>query len=78
MTKSTTVAPRPQSDPEGTDAPNGVVASFRYAFSSLTRLRKEVLAGLAVALALINSVSQLGNVGGSCVLPGFFQWQYQD
>lgn len=34
-------------------APTGVVESFRYAFSSSTRLRKEVLAGLTVALALI-------------------------
>ena len=34
-------------------APTGVVESFRYAFSSPTRLRKEVLAGLTVALALI-------------------------
>ncbi|AGF71624.1 SulP family inorganic anion transporter [Corynebacterium halotolerans] len=38
---------------DGTDAPTGVIASFRYAFSSPTRFRKEVLAGLAVALALI-------------------------
>jgi len=38
---------------EGLDAPTGVVASFRYAFASPTRLRKEVLAGLVVALALI-------------------------
>ena len=34
-------------------APTGVVESFRYAFSSPTRLRKEVLAGLTVGLALI-------------------------
>ena len=34
-------------------APTGVAESFRYAFSSPTRLRKEVLAGLTVALALI-------------------------
>lgn len=34
-------------------APTGVVESFRYAFSSHTRLRKEVLAGLTVGLALI-------------------------
>ncbi|UBI09432.1 SulP family inorganic anion transporter [Corynebacterium coyleae] len=35
------------------DAPTDVVGSFRYAFSSGTRLRREVLAGLTVALALI-------------------------
>ena len=34
-------------------APTGVVASFRHAFSSPTRLRTEVLGGLVVALALI-------------------------
>lgn len=35
------------------EAPTGVLASFRYAVSSLTRLRTEVLAGLVVGLALI-------------------------
>ncbi|ALC05836.1 hypothetical protein CDES_07115 [Corynebacterium deserti GIMN1.010] len=34
-------------------APTGVVASFRYAFSSPARFKTEVLAGLVVALALI-------------------------
>lgn len=34
-------------------APTGVVESFRYAFSSPTQLRREILAGLTVALALI-------------------------
>ena len=34
-------------------APTGVIASFRYAFSSPARLRTEVLGGLVVALALI-------------------------
>ena len=34
-------------------APVGVLASFKYAFSSPRRLRTEVLAGLVVALALI-------------------------
>ena len=34
-------------------APTGVVESFRCAFSSAARLRREVLAGLTVALALI-------------------------
>ena len=38
-------------------APTGVVESFRYAFSSPTRLRKEVLAGLTVALALIPAMA---------------------
>ena len=37
-------------------APTGVIASFRYAFSSPARLRKEVFGGLAVALALIPEV----------------------
>lgn len=35
------------------NAPNGVLASFRFAFSSARRLRIEVLAGLVVAMALI-------------------------
>ena len=34
-------------------APSGVIASFRYAFSSPARLRTEVFAGMTVALALI-------------------------
>ena len=41
------------SHPVTDTAPTGVVASFRYAFSSLPRLRTEVLGGLVVALALI-------------------------
>ena len=36
-----------------TPAPTGLVESFRYAFSSAARLRREILAGLTVALALI-------------------------
>ena len=39
--------------PHEPPAPTGVVESFRYAFSSPTQLRREVLAGLTVALALI-------------------------
>ncbi|MGP6174165.1 SulP family inorganic anion transporter [Corynebacterium sp. A21] len=39
--------------PDGSDAPTGVLASFRYAFTSWSRLRTEVLGGLVVALALI-------------------------
>lgn len=34
-------------------APTGVIGSFRFAFSSVSRLRIEVLGGLVVALALI-------------------------
>ncbi|GAB3703648.1 SulP family inorganic anion transporter [Corynebacterium nasicanis] len=41
------------SHPVAVAAPTGVVASFRYAFSSPARLRTEVLGGLVVALALI-------------------------
>ena len=44
--------PAPTAAP-GQAAPTGVAASFRYAFSSATRLRTEVLGGLVVALALI-------------------------
>lgn len=45
------VPENPRSD--GSDAPTGVLASFRYAISSWSRFRTEVLAGLVVALALI-------------------------
>ncbi len=53
MSQSTADTAAMKSREDGTDAPTGVIASFRYAFSSPTRFRKEVLAGLAVALALI-------------------------
>lgn len=45
-------------------APTGVIASFRFAFSSPARLRKEVLGGLAVALALIPEVLSFSILGG--------------
>ncbi|VEH71816.1 SulP family inorganic anion transporter [Corynebacterium segmentosum] len=45
-------------------APTGVIASFRFAFSSRARLRKEVLGGLAVALALIPEVLSFSILAG--------------
>lgn len=45
-------------------APSGVIASFRFAFSSPARLRKEVLGGLAVALALIPEVLSFSILAG--------------
>lgn len=48
MTQTTTTAHYAESV-----TPVGVVDSFKFAFSSPTRLRKEVLGGLIVALALI-------------------------
>ena len=45
-------------------APTGVIASFRYAFSSPARLRKEVFGGLAVALALIPEVLSFSILAG--------------
>ncbi|MDK4280900.1 SulP family inorganic anion transporter [Corynebacterium accolens] len=45
-------------------APTGVIASFRFAFSSPARLRKEVLGGLAVALALIPEVLSFSILAG--------------
>ncbi|GAB2509025.1 SulP family inorganic anion transporter [Corynebacterium atrinae] len=72
MTETTTVAKRPEHDPEGADAPTGVVASFRYAFSSPTRIRKEVLAGLAVALALIPEAIAFSILAGVDPAVGLF------
>lgn len=45
-------------------APTGVIASFRFAFSSPARLCKEVLGGLAVALALIPEVLSFSILAG--------------
>lgn len=45
-------------------APTGVIASFRFGFSSPARLRKEVLGGLAVALALIPEVLSFSILAG--------------
>ena len=55
-----------------TEAPMGVVASFRYAFSSPTRLRIEVLAGLAVALALIPEAIAFSILAGVSPAVGLF------
>lgn len=72
MTQSTT-GPGPdhamRSDPP---APTGVVASFRYAFSSLPRLRTEVLAGLVVALALIPEAISFSILAGVDPRVGLF------
>lgn len=53
-------------------APTGVVASFRYAFSSGTRLRREVLAGLTVALALIPEAIAFSILAGVDPAVGLF------
>ncbi|WP_284784940.1 SulP family inorganic anion transporter [Corynebacterium rhinophilum] len=45
-------------------APTGVIASFHFGFSSPARLRKEVLGGLAVALALIPEVLSFSILAG--------------
>lgn len=45
-------------------APIGVIDSFKYAFSSATRLRTEVLAGLVVGLALIPEAISFSIVAG--------------
>lgn len=49
----TTQTTTPTSEPDEDAIPSGVAASFRYVFSNPQRLRQEVLAGLAVSLALI-------------------------
>ena len=53
-------------------APTGVIASFRYAFSSPARLRKEVFGGLAVALALIPEVLSFSILAGLDPRVGLF------
>ena len=72
MAETTTAAPRPVPTPQQTPAPAGVVASFRYAFSSPTRLRKEVLAGLAVSLALIPEAIAFSILAGVDPAVGLF------
>ena len=54
------------------DAPTGVPGSFRFAFSSPVRLRKEVLAGLAVALALIPEAIAFSILAGVDPAVGLF------
>ncbi len=66
MTETNTAGQRP------TLPPNGVVASFRYAFSSPTRLRTEVLAGLAVSLALIPEALAFSIIAGVDPALGLF------
>ncbi|WP_216695642.1 SulP family inorganic anion transporter [Dietzia psychralcaliphila] len=52
--------------------PVGVLASFRYAFSSPRRLRTEVLAGLVVALALIPEAISFSILAGVDPRVGLF------
>lgn len=72
MSETTTEAPRPSPNPEGAGAPTGVLASFRYAFSSPVRLRKEVIAGLTVALALIPEAIAFSILAGVDPAVGLF------
>lgn len=53
-------------------APTGVVDSFRFAFSSPVRLRKELFGGLAVALALIPEVLSFSILAGMDPRVGLF------
>lgn len=53
--------PQPNAEP---DAPVGVIDSFKFAFSSPVRLRKEVFGGLVVALALIPEAISFSIVAG--------------
>ncbi|WP_448850718.1 SulP family inorganic anion transporter [Corynebacterium sp. 335C] len=63
---------RPAPTPAGADAPTGVAASFRYAFSSPARLKTEVLAGLVVALALIPEAISFSILAGVDPRMGLF------
>lgn len=69
-TTAESAAMKPRED--GTDAPTGVVASFRYALSSPVRLRKEVLGGLAVGLALIPEAIAFSIIAGVDPRVGLF------
>ncbi|MGN0099568.1 MAG: SulP family inorganic anion transporter [Dietzia sp.] len=64
-------SPTPAGDDAG-PAPIGVVPSFRYAFSSVRRLRTEVLAGLVVALALIPEAISFSILAGVDPRVGLF------
>ena len=64
-------SPAPAGDDDGL-APVGVLASFRYAFSSVRRLRTEVLAGLVVALALIPEAISFSILAGVDPRVGLF------
>ena len=64
-------APSP-ADPDDQLAPVGVLASFKYAFSSPRRLRTEVLAGLVVALALIPEAISFSILAGVDPRVGLF------
>ncbi|MCT1710596.1 SulP family inorganic anion transporter [Dietzia cinnamea] len=64
-------SPAPSGDDDGL-APVGVLASFRYAFSSVRRLRTEVLAGLVVALALIPEAISFSILAGVDPRVGLF------
>ncbi len=70
MSETSTAAPRPA--PDGAGAPTGVVASFRYAFSSPARLRMEVLGGLTVGLALIPEALAFSIIAGVDPAVGLF------
>lgn len=59
-------------DPNGSDAPTGVLASFRYAFTSFGRFKTEVLAGLVVALALIPEAISFSILAGVDPRVGLF------
>ena len=59
--RTTTRAARTPAEP---DAPVGVIDSFKFAFSSPVRLRKEVFGGLVVALALIPEAISFSIVAG--------------
>lgn len=58
--------------PEGQRAPTSVLGSFRYAFSSFSRLRTEVLGGVVVALALIPEAISFSVLAGVDPRMGLF------
>ena len=75
MSAPATTPGAPSPAPAGDDddlAPVGVLASFRYAFSSVRRLRTEVLAGLVVALALIPEAISFSILAGVDPRVGLF------
>ena len=64
--------PSPAAIANAEGAPTDIVGSFRYAFSSLRRLRMEVFGGLVVALALIPEAISFSILAGVDPRMGLF------
>lgn len=63
---------RPVQTPQPDTAPIGVIDSYKYAFSSFSRFKTEILAGAAVSFALIPEVISFAVVAGVDPAVGLF------